>query len=131
MIKKKRFYHKVIAIDFDGTLSLGKFPSCGPENKNLTCLLRDILKSPVFERPLFALWTSRGGEDLDNALAWLSKIGIVFDAVNESPKKSHFGYTRKIQAALYIDDRAIDPNSFVSLVKTQGLEVWQRRNTYE
>jgi len=87
----------------------------------LTGLLRSILKHPAIERPLFFLWTSREGESLKNAVDWLADIGIVFDSVNKSPRKRDLGDSRKIHADLYVDDRSIKPDDFITLVKTQGL----------
>jgi len=54
------------------------------------------------------LWTSRAGEDLENAVEWCKKQGLVFDAVNEPlPEQiARWGNdTRKIYADYYIDDK--------------------------
>ena len=118
---KRHRYRKIIAVDFDGTLSLGKFPACGPANEELVTLIRNILKHSSIERPWLVLWTSREGDALKAAVDWLAELGIVFDAINESPKKSDFGVSRKLSADLYIDDRAIKPEDFITQIKTRQL----------
>ena len=118
---KRPGYRKIIAVDFDGTLSLGKFPACGPANQELVSLIKNILKHSAIERPWLVLWTSREGDALKAATDWLAEQGIIFDAVNENPKQPFFGNSRKLFADLYIDDRAINPKDFITFYKTQKL----------
>jgi uncharacterized HAD superfamily protein len=112
MRRKRR---KKIAVDFDGTLSLGRYPSCGPPHESLIKLIKDIMKAPVEERDVFILWTCRKGEALDAAIRWLEEQGLVFDSINEVPKEFSDKFSndsRKINADIFIDDRAMTPNQF-------------------
>jgi hypothetical protein len=113
--KNYRAHKDVIAIDFDGTLSYGKYPACGPGNEALINLLRKILAFPPEERNYFVLWTSRTGDSLQAAIEWLGLQGLVFDSVNELPEllKETMSDTRKIPALYYVDDRAIRPEEFI------------------
>jgi hypothetical protein len=113
----KRRFRKVIAIDFDGVLSLGKFPQCGPANDEMIGLLKRLIADSSPIRPFYILWTSRSGACLDEAVKWLQKQGLVFDFVNEQPYETPKNYTRKILADLYVDDRAITPEQFFAKYK--------------
>lgn len=106
---------KVIAIDFDLTLSMGKYPACGPANTGLIELLKKLLADPSEARPYYILWTSRTGAELEKAVTWLKGQGIVFDGINKPPKETAANYTRKVWADLYVDDRAVTPEQFINL----------------
>jgi hypothetical protein len=116
-LKGLRKYKKTIAVDFDGTLSYGKFPLCGPPNAPLIELLKNLIARPLTDRPYYILWTSRCGEPLNAAVKWLAEQGLIFDAVNEAADKSSKfqEYSRKVDAALYVDDKAMTPGSFLAL----------------
>jgi hypothetical protein len=54
------------------------------------------------------LWTVREGQLLDEAVAYCKNRGLEFYAVNKNypeEKETHEGYSRKLQADLFIDDR--------------------------
>ena len=59
------------------------------------------------------LWTNRGDNDeykvLTEAIEWCRSKGLEFDAVNENlpDQKKLSGYSPKIMADLYIDDKAL------------------------
>lgn len=104
MTEKKLPY--IVAVDFDGTLCENAFPSIGaPKVEVITavqaykCLGWKII-----------LWTCRNKEHLKKALEWCKKYGLEFDAVNENlPEVEEMfgGYTRKIFADVYIDDKNV------------------------
>lgn len=110
---------KVYALDFDGTLSLAKFPHCGSPNVPLIKLLKKLMEPPVEDRGVwFVLYTCREGEHLEKAVEWLEKQGLVFDSVNSVPpgiSKIDSGGKHKLGADLYVDDRAITPDKFLQL----------------
>jgi hypothetical protein len=116
VVIKKRF-RKVVAVDFDGVLSLGKFPQCGPANDDMIGLLKRLIADSSPYRPFYILWTSRSGAYLDEAVEWLQEQGLVFDFVNKQPYETPKNYTRKILADLYVDDRAITPEQFLTRYK--------------
>jgi hypothetical protein len=113
----KHIRKQIIAVDFDGTLSLGRFPHCGPENEPLIDLLKRLISRPIEDRNYYVLWTSRSGEHLQNAVSWLHDHGLTFDAVNCIPPEllCGFGDTRKIPSLYYVDDRAISPGAFIDM----------------
>lgn len=73
---KTLIHGRVIAVDFDGTLSLGEFPQCGPANDKLIDLLKKALSAPLDERPYYVLWTCRRGVHLENAVKWCRGKGL-------------------------------------------------------
>lgn len=70
----------VFAVDFDGTLSFGQWPECGPGNKGLI----EFLKRRKVGGDKLILWTCREGSDLFATVNWCSDNGLTFDAVNDN-----------------------------------------------
>lgn len=97
----------IIAVDFDGTIVEHRYPEIGKELPFATETLRMLMK----ERHQLILWTVREGQLLDEAIAWCRERGVEFYAVNndypEEKKENNDGYSRKIKADLFIDDRNI------------------------
>lgn len=95
-----------IAVDFDGTVVEHKFPAIGKE----ILFAFDTLKALQEQRHQLILWTYRSGKELDEAVEYCRKNGIVFYAVNKNYPEEVFEegkISRKIQADFYIDDRNI------------------------
>ena len=93
-----------IAVDFDGTIVEHCYPAIGPEKP----FAIDTLKYLCGKRHKLILWTVREGELLDEAVAYCQRRGLEFYAVNKNypeEKPTHEGYSRKLQADLFIDDR--------------------------
>lgn len=110
--KKSEKEVKVYAVDFDGTLSLGKYPKTGEPNKRLI----EMLKEKRENGDKLILWTCRDGEDLEEAVEYCKKEGLEFDAVNDNLEESKEflgGNPRKVFAHEYIDDLGIEPNRYV------------------
>ena len=98
----------IIAVDFDGTLCENKYPSAGEPNTPLLDALRSLKKDDKAE---IILWTCRTGKELDFAVEWCKKRGLIFDAVNENlPRiiEQFGGDNRKVFAHVYIDDACMD-----------------------
>ena len=94
----------IIAVDFDGTIVEHRYPAIGPELP----FAIDTLKYLCAQRHKLILWTVREGELLDEAVAYCKSRGLVFYAINKNypeEKPTHEGYSRKLQADLFIDDR--------------------------
>ena len=70
----------IIAVDFDGTLSMGEWPEVGPANTNLF----DFLKRKQDQGDRLILWTCRAGEPLEKAVDFCKENGLIFDAVNDN-----------------------------------------------
>ena len=100
-------YKPIVAVDFDGTLSLdSQYPDIGRFNTSLyeaLMKLRSIGWSIV-------LWTCREGKELKEAVEWCKMNGLEFDAINENPSHVPFK-SRKVVADMYIDDRAYMPTT--------------------
>ena len=95
--------HKIIAVDFDGTLCKNKWPEIGEANYKLIRYL--INRKRLGDKMI--LWTCRAGDQLQEAVKWCEDHGLIFDAVNENLPESieMFGSdTRKVFAHMYIDD---------------------------
>ena len=100
----------IYAVDFDGKLSMGRWPDLGEPNKILFEFLCDQKKKGA----RVILDTCRNGKDLDAAIMYCRELGLEFDAVNENLPELIELYgrdTRKINADFYIDDRAVNPNA--------------------
>ena len=107
------FMDYTIAVDFDGTLCKNMYPEIGEPNMKLIGALKNYKK---YGHTLI-LWTCRDGKLLENALNFCKHYGLEFDYINENAQmrmKVFKNNTRKIGADLYIDDKAILPEDFVS-----------------
>lgn len=97
---------KVIAVDFDGTLCINRFPLIGKAKKRV---IRRVLREQRKGTKII-LWTCRNGDTLKQALTWCNhEHGLYFDAVNENLPEhiKHFNNDcRKIGANEYWDDKA-------------------------
>jgi len=101
----------IFGVDFDGTLSFGRWPECGPANEQLISFL--IRRKLAGDKVI--LWTCREGTPLNNAVAWCRQQGLIFDAVNDnlSEQVSKYGInSRKVSCDFYIDDRSIPGNIY-------------------
>ena len=93
-----------IAVDFDGTIVEHRYPKIGEEIPFAT----ETLKILAQERHKLILWTEREGELLEVANEWCRQRGVFFYSVNKDypeEEKSHNGFSRKLKADLFIDDR--------------------------
>ncbi|MFV0564241.1 MAG: BT0820 family HAD-type phosphatase [Flavobacteriaceae bacterium] len=97
--------HKIIAVDFDGTIVEDAYPKIG---KPLTFAF-DTLKMLQKQGFRLVLWTYRYGKELDEAVAFCQSNGVVFYAVNQSYPDEEYSNerSRKIHADIFIDDRNI------------------------
>jgi len=105
-LSDKKVSDLIIAVDFDGTLSFGKWPNCGPANEGLF----EFLKKRQKMGDRLILWTCRAGAELEEAVSWCATHGIVFDAINDNLPETVQKYgcnSRKISCDFYIDDKAI------------------------
>ncbi len=96
----------ILAVDFDGTIVEDRYPEIG---KPLPFAI-DTLKRLNADGHRIVLWTFRHGRPLRNAVDYLESQGVQLYAVNQSfPEESEQldGYSRKIHADWFIDDRNI------------------------
>lgn len=103
--QKSGIGRQILAIDFDGTLCVNKYPEIGAPR---TALINAVKREQANGAALI-LWTCRTGKELAEAVEWCSKQGLHFDAVNDnlpSVVKKFGGNSRKVVATKYIDDKA-------------------------
>lgn len=95
-----------IAVDFDGTIVEHRYPEIGKEIPFAFETLRTLQK----ERHQLILWTYRSGKELEEAVEYCRRNGLIFYAVNSSYPEEEFDEhydSRKIDVDLFIDDRNI------------------------
>lgn len=100
--------NQVIAVDFDGTLCKQAWPEIGEENE----ILIKHLKEQQAAGARLILWTNREGDFLEEAVEWCKAHGLTFDTVNANLPELIDLYKndcRKINADIYIDDKAVNP----------------------
>ena len=94
----------IIAVDFDGTIVEHRYPRIGEEIP----FAIDTLKLLQQEKHRLILWSVREGTLLEEAVKWCKARGLECYAVNKDypeEQKSHQGFSRKLKADLFIDDR--------------------------
>lgn len=117
---------KIIAVDFDGTLSKGRWPGVGVPNLLLIDRLIELQK----EGNKIILWTCREDEALSNAVEWCKKFNLVFDAINDNLpeiKQMYGNNSRKIWCDIYIDDKGEIP-VWKSEENTENIEIIKEEN---
>ena len=98
----------IIAVDFDNTLAVTRYPEI-IEPIDLTC---DLIRKAKENGATIILWTCREGKELEDALNWCKENNVPIDYANENAPeriKKWNNDCRKIGADIYIDDRAINP----------------------
>ena len=106
----------VLAVDFDGTVSLGQYPNTGPVNVSLVQFLRN--RRMIGDKLI--LWTCREGTSLQNAIDFCRSNDLEFDAINDNLPETVEKYgsnSRKISCDYYIDDRAIAVDVFEKIME--------------
>jgi hypothetical protein len=102
----------VFAVDFDGTLCEYAFPNIGIQTHHHKELMNVLIKLKKNGHKII-LWTNRGDNEtyksLTEAINWCRERGLEFDAINENlpGQKKLSGYSPKIMADYYIDDKAL------------------------
>ena len=112
--------HRIIAVDFDGTLCENKWPEIGEPNEELI----EYLKKAQADGDKLILWTARNEEQTQKAVDWCKEQGLIFDAVNDNLPENieHFGgNSRKVYATDYIDDKNLP---IASCREKSNMEVW-------
>lgn len=116
-----------IAVDFDGTLCTYAFPGIGEQTENHKQLMDTLIRLRQNGHKLI-LWTNRGDNDkyksLAEAVEWCKNKGLEFDEVNKNLPEKELnklsGYSPKIMADYYIDDKALsfgNPDSMRSALE--------------
>lgn len=95
----------VIAVDFDGTIVEDTYPAIGEPKIFAFETLREIQKN----NHQLILWSTRKGIELEEAVEFCRKNGVVFYAVNASyPEEKFEGQaSRKINCEVFISDKNV------------------------
>ena len=120
-----------IAVDFDGTLCVYAFPKIGEQEETHKQLMEILIRLKKNGHKLI-LWTNRGDNDkyksLTEAVDWCKSKGLEFDEINKNLPEKELnklsGYSPKIMADYYIDDKALsfsDPSSMKTTLKILNL----------
>jgi hypothetical protein len=94
----------IIAIDFDNTISRGKYPAID----GLQPYAKDVINRLHASGHYLIINTCCTGDQLTEAVNWLLQQGIPFNRVNDNHPENAAIYgsnSRKIYAHLYIDDK--------------------------
>lgn len=97
---------KYIAVDFDGTMVIDKFPEIGEENPYAVHVVKRFIRNGN----KVILNTCRQGDKLDEAVEWMKQKGIDLYAVNDNPyARERWGGNdcKKVYADIYIDDHCV------------------------
>lgn len=113
----------IMAVDFDGTLVIDRFPEIGVERKKFCSFIRTLQKMGVKS----ILWTSRTGSALKEAVEWCEDHDLHFDTINENlPEVIELtggSDTRKVYADVYLDDRNRSISD--SLINDRVERIWE------
>jgi hypothetical protein len=93
-----------IAIDFDNTISRGKYPAID----GLQPYAKETINRLFADGHYLIINTCRSGEQLLQAINWMLQQGVSFHRVNDNNPENTAIYgnnSRKIYAHLYIDDK--------------------------
>lgn len=96
----------IIAVDFDGTLHLGKWPAIGLQMPYAV----EKMKQLKADGHYIIINTARDGDRLIEAVNWMLERGIPFDRVNDNHPGNTELYgsnSRKVYAHVYVDDRQV------------------------
>lgn len=96
----------IIAVDFDGTISRGKFPAIDGEQPYAGQVLRKLHEDGHY----IIIWTCRCGDQLLSAINWMLERKIPFDRINDQNPDNIRQYGeggKKVYAHCYIDDKNI------------------------
>ena len=115
-----------IAIDFDGTVVMHRYPAIGLDVPGAVRTLKKLVENGH----KLILYTMRHGKELEEACQWFFDRGIPLYAVNENPQQKSWTKSPKCYADLYIDDAAFNcPLMYDTGVKnikeTRGYVDWK------
>ena len=115
----------IIAVDFDGTISRGKYPAIDGEQPYAGESLRKLYS----QGHKIIIWTCRTGDRLLEAINWLLEHQIPFSRINDHDPDNLTKYGgeggKKIYAHVYIDDKNI--GGFLG----NGMHVWRRLSVWK
>ena len=107
----------IIAVDFDGTISIGKNQYPDPHNGTIRPYAKEVINFMYNVGIKVVIWTNRKnvkGTDIKDKLLmkqWLDEMGILYHTVNDTTEFAPYKYYgRKIYAHMFVDDRGFGFN---------------------
>lgn len=95
----------ILAVDFDGTIVDDNYPKIGKEK----LFAFEALISLQKQGHQIILWTVRGGIELEEAVNFCKKKGLIFYAINKNyPEEITGANPRKLNASVFIDDKSLE-----------------------
>lgn len=115
----------IIAVDFDGTISIGKDAYPDPHNGTIRPYAKEVINFLYDIGVKVVIWTNRKNikdTDIKDKLLmkeWLDEMGVHYHTVNDSTEFAPFKYYgRKLYAHMFVDDRGYGfdcDNKFIML----------------
>jgi hypothetical protein len=96
----------IIAVDFDGTLHTGEWPTIGEPMPWAIDSMRRLKEDGHY----LIIWSCRENREQTAMVNWLLDHGIPFDRINDHHPANiakYGGDARKVFADLYIDDKQL------------------------
>ncbi len=122
----------IIAVDFDGTIVEHAYPKIG---KEIPFAINTLIRLQHEFHHQLILWSVREGELLEEAVEFCRSRGLEFYAVNkdfpEEDGQISQGYSRKLKADIFIDDRNIGGLPDWGLIYTMIVTGRHRGGNYE
>lgn len=91
-----------IAVDFDGTICEHVYPSVGKPVPGAIKWMKEWNKYGG----QIILWTMRSGDQLQEAVEYLTRNGVMLFGVNSNPTQAEWTLSPKAYAVTYVDDAA-------------------------
>ena len=98
----------IIAVDFDDTIAVNKYPEIGEE---MPGAIEGLLELQSYGCHII-IWTCRHGENQQAALDWLAERNFFPDTINDHVSHDMIPgqeMKRKVYANLYLDDKSFPP----------------------
>lgn len=95
--------HKILAVDFDGTVVTHQYPEIGTPVPKAIETLKRLNENGV----KIILWTMRSEKFLDDAVKYLEENGVELWGINSNPEQKSWTNSPKAYAQIYVDDAAL------------------------
>lgn len=101
--------HLLVAVDFDGTCVLHKYPQVGTDVPHAERVIKRLVEEAGARIILYTMRSNDGpdGNCLEQAVEWFNEKGIRLYGVNQNPTQHRWTSSPKVYAQMYIDDAAV------------------------
>lgn len=94
----------IVAVDYDDTISPWGFKTDG--DKSEMDFLINLLKGVKQTGAYLVIWTACHSDRFEEITQYCRERGLEIDSINKNPIDLPYGHNGKIQANIYLDDRA-------------------------